>query len=132
MSGPGLQVPQNDPRLPSLRRVRPPAFLLLCIGALDIVFCLVMLTLHLLKVENVTVPQDQLGPFAFNLVGALVARSITIWAAINVVNLRKWGIGMVGALTAMLPLAPACCFGVPVGAWMLFVLNNESVRKDFT
>ena len=37
MSGPGLNVPLGDPRLPALRRLRPPAFLLLCVGILDIV-----------------------------------------------------------------------------------------------
>jgi hypothetical protein len=132
MSGPGLHVALNDPRLPTLRRVRPAAFLLMCVGALDILFWFSMITLHVLRIENFTVPSDQLGSFTLNIVGALVARSITLWAALNVVNLRKWGIGVVGSFTAMLPLAPACCFGVPVGAWMLFVLNSAEVRKDFT
>ncbi|MFY0578478.1 hypothetical protein ACN28S_33025 [Cystobacter fuscus] len=132
MSGPGLNVPLNDPRLPTLRRVRPPAFLLLCTGILDILFWVAMVILHLSRVGNFVVPADQFWPFLFNIMGALVARGITIWAALNIVNLKKWGIGMVGSLTVMLPLAPACCFGVPVGAWMLFVLNDTDVRKHFT
>lgn len=132
MSGPGLNVPLNDPRLPTLRRVRPPAFLLLCTGILDILFCFGVVFLHLSRMGNFVVPEEQLWPFLFNVMGALVARGITIWAALNIVNLRKWGIGMVGSLTVMLPLAPACCFGVPVGAWMLFVLNDAEVRKHFT
>ena len=132
MSGPGLQIPPNDPRMPALRQVRPPAFLLLCTGILDILFWVVMTTLHLLRVEHFTVPAEDQWSLVFNIMAALVARSITVWAALNIMNLRKWGIGVVGSFTVMLPLAPACCFGVPVGAWMLFVLYNADVRKHFT
>jgi hypothetical protein len=74
--------------MPALRRVRPPAFLLLCTGILDILFWVVMTTLHLLRVEHFTVPAEDQWSLVFNIVAALVARSITVWAALNIMNLR--------------------------------------------
>ena len=43
MSGPGLNLPKDDPRYRALSLVRAPAFLLLCVGTLNIVLCLLLL-----------------------------------------------------------------------------------------
>jgi integral membrane sensor domain MASE1 len=143
MSGPGLNVPLNDPRMPALRRVRPPAFLLLCVGLLDIFFCVAVLTLSYLGVQIMPLPPgadpaslQQAQPMTWQvlltILGAIVARALSIWGAWNAFNLRSWGLVVVGSVTAMMPLAPACCLGLPVGAWMLFVLNAPEVRQHFT
>lgn len=143
MSGPGLNVPLGDPRLPALRRLRPPAFLLLCVGILDIVFCLAVLSLTYLGIQIFPLPPgtdaatlQQVQPMTWQLVltilGAIVARALSIWGALSAFNLRSWGLVVVGAVTAMLPLAPACCLGLPVGGWMLFVINAPEVRQHFT
>jgi len=140
MSGPGLNVPLNDPRLPALRRVRPPAFLLLCVGILDIIFCLGVLGAMALGyqlptgADPFTIQQAQPVTWVqlLTIAGAVVARAMSIWGAWSAFSLRGWGLVVVGAVTAMLPLAPACCLGLPIGAWMLFVLNAPEVRQHFT
>jgi hypothetical protein len=140
MSGPGLNVPQGDPRLPALRRLRPPAFLLLCVGVLDILFCVGVLVAIALGVQMPTGADpsvvEQAQPVTWSLIltilGAVVARALSVWGAWSAFSLRNWGLVVVGAVTAMLPLAPACCMGVPVGAWMLFTINAPEVRQHFT
>lgn len=132
MSGPGLQLAPNDPRMPALRRVRPPAFLLLCLGCVDIIFWVVLASLQAMHVGPFVMPSDQPIAYTLNILAAFVTRGITIWAALNILHLRQWGIGVVGAFTLMLPLAPACCLGIPVGAYLLTVLYDSDVRKHFT
>jgi hypothetical protein len=140
MSGPGLNVPPGDPRLPALRRLRPPAFLLLCVGVLDILFCVGVLVAIALGMQMPTGAEpsvvQEAQPVTWSLIltilGAVVARALSIWGAWSAFSLRSWGLVVVGAVTAMLPLAPACCMGVPVGAWMLFTLNAPEVRQHFT
>jgi hypothetical protein len=143
MSGPGLNVPLNDPRMPALRRIRPPAFLLLCVGVLDIVFCAAWLLVTYLGIQILPMPegtdpaslqqaQPMTWPLLLTILGAIVARVLSIWGAWNAFSLRSWGLVVVGSVTAMLPLAPACCLGLPVGAWMLWTINAPEVKNFFT
>ena len=132
MSGPGLNLPASDPRMPALRRVRPPAFLLLCLGCVDILFWVVLAGLQVTHVAGFSVPSEQPIAYALNVLGAFLTRGIAIWAALNILHLRQWGVGVVGAFTLMLPLAPAFCLGIPVGAYLLLVLYDSDVRKHFT
>jgi hypothetical protein len=139
MSGPGLNLPPNDPRMPALRRLRPPAFILLCVGVLNIFFWVVGITLALLNIHIIPVPPgvDPSNPLQswqilLTITGAVIAGAVSIWAAMSAFNLRSWGLVVVGSVTAMLPLAPACCMGLPVGAWLLFVLNAPEVKQHFT
>jgi hypothetical protein len=138
MSGPGLNVPLNDPRLPALRRLRPPAFLLLCVGSLNILLCLMALAAMLLgyrllpaqgpeaAAEPVTVP------LLLTALGAIVSGALTIWGALSAFSLRSWGLVVVGAVTAVFPLTPTCCLGAPFAAWMLWVLSMPEVKQHFS
>jgi len=140
MSGPGLKVEWNDPRLPALRRIRPPAFMLLCVGALNLLFCLFVLGAMAFGykmptgADPATIQQAQ--PITWSLIltilGAVVSGALSIWGAFNAFNLRGWGLVAVGSVTAMFPLTPACCLGVPIGGWMLWVINAPEVRNFFT
>jgi hypothetical protein len=141
MSGPGLDVPLNDPRMPTLRRVRPAAFLLLCLGIVDLLFAGGVL---ILKANNISllplpegmdpqsVPPPDLWTYAYATVGVLLARGLTIWGALCAFHLRRKGFVIMGSLTAMLPFSPVCILGVFAGGWMLVVLNDPEVRKHFT
>ena len=140
MSGPGLNVPLNDPRLPALRRVRPPAFVLLCVGSLNLVFCLAVLAAILLGfrmptgADPATIQQAQ--PVTWSLIltilGAVVSGVLSIWGAWNAFSLRNWGLVAVGSVTAMFPLTPTCCLGLPIGLWMLWTINAAEVKSFFT
>jgi hypothetical protein len=140
MTGPGLNVPLDDPRMPALRKVRPPAFLLLCVGLLNSLFCLGVLGALAFGwrmptgADPALIAQEQ--PVTWSLVltiaGGAVAGALTIWGAMSAFSLRNWGLVALGAISAMLPLAPACCLGLGFGAWMLWVLNTPEVKERFT
>ncbi len=140
MAGPGLNVPLNDPRLPALRRVRPPAFLLLCVGSLNILFCLAVAGALAFGwrlptgADPAAVAQEQpvTLPLLLTIAGAVVAGALTVWGALSALSLKGWGLVVVGAVTAMFPLTPACCLGVPFGAWLLWVLSMPEVKRHFT
>lgn len=142
MSGPGIKVALDDPRMPALRRVRPAAFLLLCLGIADLLFVVGMLVALSLKLPIFPLPPGtdpanppplaSVGSFLFPAVGAALCRGLTIWGAVNALNLRRKGFVIMGCLTAMVPFTPVCCIGVLVGGWMIGVLNDPLVRKHFT
>jgi uncharacterized integral membrane protein len=126
--------------MPALRRVRPPAFLLLCVGILDIVFCLAVLGAIQLGyqmptgADPATIQQAQPAtwPLLLTILGAVVSGVLSVWGAWNAFSLRNWGLAAVGSVTAMFPLTPTCCLGVPVGIWMLWTLNAPEVKDFFS
>ncbi len=140
MSGPGLNVPLGDPRMPALRKVRPPAFLLLCVGALNILLCVAALAAMLLGYRVLPAPagadavarEQATLPVLLTALGAIVSGILTLWGALSAFNLRSWGLVVVGSVTAMFPLTPTCCLGIPFAAWMLWVLSMPEVKGHFT
>lgn len=140
MSGPGLNVPLNDPRMPALRRMRPPAFVLLCVGSINLLFCLMVLAAIVLGfqlptgADPTTIQQTQpvTWPLILTILGAVVSGVLSIWGAWNAFSLRNWGLVAVGSVTAMFPLTPTCCLGLPVGLWVLWTINAPEVKNFFT
>jgi hypothetical protein len=127
--------------MPALRKVRPPAFLLLCVGSLNIVICLLALAAMFLGfrlfplqgAEAAAAAQEQVTwPVILTAFGSMVAGALTIWGALSALNLRSWGLVTVGAITALLPLGPTCCLGLPFAAWMFWVLSMPEVKQHFT
>ncbi|WP_152621954.1 hypothetical protein [Archangium violaceum] len=137
MSGPGLNVPRSDPRWPALRKLRPPAFMLMNVGFISIAYALVMVAV---MQGWLPVPTD----FATSLRGqsaweapvkvlvALVTGAMTIVGAWNAFGLRRWGLVVVGAVTAITPVTPVCFVGFPFALWALWVLSMPEVRQHFT
>ena len=141
MSGPGLNVPKDDPRYVPLRMVRPPAFLLLCVGTLNLVFCVLALaSAGLIASGAVTLSPEltaslkeySLASFLLPAVAAIICGVLSVWGAISALNLRGWGLAMVGAITASFCLSPTVCVGIPATCWLLFILSRPDVRKAFT
>jgi hypothetical protein len=141
MSGPGLNLPKNDPRYPALSLVRGPAFLLLCVGTLNLIMCFVFLVLAGLTVSGIKVipPSWIIGlreytPIDFILAAAtaIICGVLSVWGALSALNLRGWGLAIVGAVTASFCLSPTVCVGIPATCWTLFILSRPDVRKAFT
>lgn len=142
MSGPGLNLPSTDPRFPILRRVRPPAFLLLVVGSLNVFFSLSILVAALFKIpvpnvqahtsaDPATVVLPVTATLFLGIAASLVFAATTIWGALNAMSLRGYAIAIMGALTSTLPLSCTCALGVFVGPWMFFTLLRPEVRKVF-
>ena len=140
MSGPGLDLPSSDPRLLVLRHLRPPAFLLLSLGLLNGVFCaLFILALAL----GITMPWAPPNPAAAEpaeilspslvavVVLSLLWAGLTVWGALHALKLRRYGLAILGAIAAMVPPSLTCSVGLPIGIWLLVVLNKQGVKSAF-
>jgi hypothetical protein len=141
MSGPGLNLPKDDPRYRALSLVRAPAFLLLCVGTLNLISCLVLLVLAgLIASGAVTLSPERtaalkeysLVSFLLPAAAAIICGVLSVWGALSALNLRGWGLAMVGAITASFCLSPTVCIGIPATCWTLFILSRPDVRKAFT
>ena len=140
MSGPGLVLPPSDPRVPVLNRLRPPAFLLLAVGMLNIIFNLAGLVFAIFKIPSPLPPPPGEPPFVLELsvgfvvwiLASCVCAAVSIWGALNAMRLRGFAMAIMGALTATFPLSPTCIAGVIVAPWMLFTLLRPEVRKTFS
>jgi hypothetical protein len=139
MSGPGLDLPATDPRATALRLVRPPAFFLLCVGVLAILFNAVGLVLALVGVPSPFPPPPGQEPAVIQVTPALVLTILagvicgvlSIWGALSAMKLKGYGLVTVGAITAAFCLSPTACIGIPVTCWLLFTLSRQEVRKAF-
>lgn len=140
MSGPGLNLPKDDPRYPGLRLVRAPAFLLLCVGTLNLVLCIVLLVVAGLIAAGVVTPSEEtiaelksysLLSFLLPAGAAIICAVLSIWGALSALSLRGWGLAMVGAIAASFCMSPTVCVGIPTTCWMLFILSRPEVRKAF-
>ena len=140
MSGPGLNLPKDDPRYHALSLVRAPAFLLLCVGTLNLLFCFMVLVFAGLTASGMEVVPPgwiaglkEYSPAAFALpaVAAVLCGVLSVWGALSALNLRGWGLAMVGAITASFCLSPTVCVGIPATCWTLFILSRPDVRKAF-
>ncbi|AEI66483.1 hypothetical protein [Corallococcus macrosporus] len=138
MTGPGLQLPKDDPRSKVLNIIRPPAFFLLCVGVLNVIYNLAGFVLAALKVTSPFVPAGaeastlELSPtLALMLVVGILCGVLSAWGAISALNLKGYGLATVGGITALYILSPGCVIGVPVAVWMLFTLRRDGVREAF-
>ncbi len=137
MSGPGIQLPPSDPRHKALNIVRPPAFFLLCVGVLNVIYNIAGFILAALKVTsplatggNAT-PLELTPGLALVLVVGLLCGVLSAWGAMNALNLKGYGLATVGGITALYILSPGCVIGVPVAIWVLFTLRREGIREAF-
>ncbi|MBN1207537.1 MAG: hypothetical protein JXB05_21890 [Myxococcaceae bacterium] len=139
MSGPGLNLPKSDPRYRALSLVRAPAFLLLCAGALNILFCVVLLALAALEVPSFFPPPPGQPPEVMELSwklllqagAAIICGVLSTWGALSALSLRGYGLAIVGAITACFCLSPTVCIGIPATCWTLYILSRPDVRQAF-
>ncbi len=127
----------KDPRWSALRKLRPPAFMLLNVGIINIVYALAMAAVlqGLLPVPSdfATSLRGQTAWEApLKVVGAIVAGVVTIWGAWSAFSLRRWALVVVGSATAVITPTPVCFVGFPFAVWMLWVLSMPEVRQHFS
>jgi hypothetical protein len=120
--------------------VRAPAFLLLCVGTLNLFICVVVLALAALVASGALTLSPELAAslkeysmvsFLLPAVAAIICGILSVWGAMSALNLRGWGLAMVGAITASFCLSPTVCVGIPATCWLLFILSRPDVRKAF-
>lgn len=66
-----------------------------------------------------------------NVIGLAVSGFI-IFASAKMRKLESYGLVMAATIISMVPcLSPCCCVGLPVGIWILIVLNKSEVKSSF-
>ena len=71
-----------------------------------------------------------LGMF-FNVVGIALS-GLIIFASTKMRKLESYGLVMAATIIAMVPcISPCCCVGLPIGVWVLVVLNKAEVKSAF-
>lgn len=74
---------------------------------------------------------------ALGIVAELLALALSIyvlWGGLQMLKLRHHGACIGAAIVAMIPCAATgccCVFGIPIGIWVILVLNRADVRAAF-
>ena len=118
-------------------RVAAPAIGLMVAGGLSAVFTLFsLLILGIGGTAAISDPEvrDALPGFGilavFGIV-KLVLDALTIYAGLQMRQLRSWTLCMAGSVAAMLPCSACCLLGLPMGIWALIVLIDNEVKRLF-
>ncbi len=57
---------------------------------------------------------------------------LAVFAGVSMLNLRRWGLCVAGAIVMIVPCTDCCCcLGLASGVWSLIVLTRPDVRKAF-
>lgn len=126
--------------------VSVPAILLIVTGAIGILFSLLGFVQGLtgggqLPPEMMSDPNmEQLRPFIegaqkFGVVGnviSLALSGLTIYGALSMKKLQRYGLAVAASIIAMVPcFGPCCCIGLPIGIWSIVVLMKPEVKRAF-
>jgi len=118
-------------------RVSAPAIGLLAAGGLNA--ALTLLWTLLLGIFGVAILGDSDAREALPGVGVwmvinvfnLALSGLMIYAGLQMRKLQSWTLCLAGAIAAMLPCAPCCILGLPMGIWALIVLIDNEVKQAF-
>ncbi|MBM3986439.1 MAG: hypothetical protein FJ294_00585 [Planctomycetes bacterium] len=73
--------------------------------------------------------------FLMNIVLSALQLALSLfigWAGLQMLRRRHHAACMGAAIAACLPCSACCCLGLPLGIWVLVVLNREDVRQSFS
>jgi len=137
---PAAPVVSHSSRASALEQLRPPAIFMMVVAVCG-------LALELLGFMNLSV--FQLMPFEqppwFGRAGSwgmliqlpflllsIGLYSLSIFAAVNMLQLKRWGFCLAGAIALVVPCTGCCCcLGLVSGLWGMIVLTRPDVRAAF-
>ena len=60
---------------------------------------------------------------------------LVLFAGINFLRLKNWGLAMTGAVLLLIPCCgtafPVCVVGLPIGLWAVIALNRADIKSAF-
>jgi hypothetical protein len=133
---------------PAKEKVKIPAFALMGVAALGILWQLFWMVVNILGAGASIMggmasdmPSEMGGGMASMMSGgigilfgviAIACGVVVLLAAMKMKNLQSWVFSVIGAVLAAIPcFSPCCCLGLPVGIWALIVLMNKDVKAAF-
>lgn len=150
---PGYSSPIADP-VATAARLKLPAIILIIFAVLGFLLTLaspfmkkfmIESMTHFFEQANVQLPpesRNQLETAAnagfqlqdvFGLVLGLVVNSVILAGGIKMLKLQTWGLCLAAVILIMLPCGASClcCLGLPLGIWMVILLNKPEVKSSF-
>jgi hypothetical protein len=83
--------------------------------------------------KSVEEGQQYSGPtHAASGIFALVVSAVIIYGALQMKNLKSYGLAMTSSVLGMIPCSPCCLVGLPIGIWSLIVLMKPEVKSAFS
>jgi len=120
-----------------------PAILLMVISGLGILLAVVSFATPALMttlINNPSLPaelRDQLlaqqgQSSGLGSLPLLVLSAVVFFGALQMKNLKNYGLSLAAAIIACIPcIGSCCCIGLPVGIWAIIVLRKPHVRAAF-
>jgi hypothetical protein len=140
----GMPAP-SAPTGSAAEALNVPSILILVMGGLGVLFALYGLvagggTIPAAVFDNPNItPQmrETIMKFAgagrFSNIINLAFDGVMIYGALQMRNLKSFGLAMTSAILVMIPCAGCCCvLGLPVGIWALITLNKPEVKSAFS
>ena len=118
-------------------RVAAPAIGLMVAGGLSAattVLCMLLLGIFGLAILGDAEAREALpgiGVWMGFCVISLVLSALMIYAGWQMRRFQSWSLCVAGTIAAMLPCAPCCILGLPMGIWALIVLLDNEVKQVF-
>ncbi len=143
-------LPAGDPGAVA-RDLKAPALLLMFFAVAGIVFAVTGLFLKPFWIDTMLRVAEQMNwPAEFRTqlesarnvgIGPMDLFQVALGVATNVVMLvgarklmkvESWGFGLAAAILVMLPCGSCCCcLGIPLGIWIIVLLNRPEVKAAF-
>ncbi len=142
-AAPGGQVFSGGPDVDAARLISGPATGLLVVGILCAVTAVLSLLSHLLgagarNTQDIPPQLRQIVEMTTGSLGLVVnflglgISALIIFASTKMRKLESRGLVLTATILSMLPCTSACCcVGLPVGVWILIVLNKPGVKSAF-
>lgn len=68
----------------------------------------------------------------FQVVLGIATNIVMLTGALKMMKVQSWGLALAAAILVMLPCGSCCCFlGIPLGIWVIVLLNRPEVKAAF-
>lgn len=69
----------------------------------------------------------------FSLALGIGINVVILLGGLKMRKLQSWGLALAATVLVMLPCgSPCCCLGLPLGIWMVLLLNRPEIKASFT
>jgi hypothetical protein len=147
MNNGNMGLPGSEPSLGQARdKVSGPAIGLIVVGGIGVLMALWGLVQSATGANQI--PEEMMNDpnmaqwrgfieqsQRFGVVGpilGLLTSGLTIFGALQMKNLKNYGLAMAASIVALLPcVGPCCCIGLPIGIWSIVTLVKPEVKAGF-